>query len=280
MATSVLPPYPLFYDIDGAPLEEGYIYIGVAGLNPEANPQAVFWDAALTIPAAQPIRTLNGYPANSGTPAMIYTGTTDYSQTVKDKASVTVTSVLNNPYASSLGSMASQNANDVAITGGTIEGLDAPLDVPSGGTGGATPAAARTGLGLGTIATQDADDVEIEGGTLDGTAIGGSVPAAGAFTDLNGNPMLSTETTGTLTSVSKNRVILATGGITLPATVFDARNMLIIDGNGTSRTITRGVGLTMLFGGVDSASVTLAATGTMGVYFRTPTVCIVTGALS
>jgi hypothetical protein len=240
----------------------------------------VFWDAALTIPAAQPIRTLNGYPANSGTPAMIYTGTTDYSQTVKDKASVTVTSVLNNPYASSLGSMASQNANDVAITGGTIEGLDAPLDVPSGGTGGATPAAARTGLGLGTIATQDADDVEIEGGTLDGTAIGGSVPAAGAFTDLNGNPMLSTETTGTLTSVSKNRVILATGGITLPATVFDARNMLIIDGNGTSRTITRGVGLTMLFGGVDSASVTLAATGTMGVYFRTPTVCIVTGALS
>jgi hypothetical protein len=26
------------------PLEEGYIYVGVAGLNPETNPQLVYWD--------------------------------------------------------------------------------------------------------------------------------------------------------------------------------------------------------------------------------------------
>lgn len=280
MATSVLPPYPLFYDIDGSPLEEGYIYIGVAGLNPESNPQAVFWDAALTLPAAQPIRTLNGYPANSGTPAMIYTSTTDFSLTVKDKASVTVYSVLSNTYASSLGTMATQNANAVAITGGMITGLSSPLPVGSGGTGGATQAAARSGLGLLDMAIQAPSSVAITGGAIDGTPIGATAPAAGSFTDLDGTMRLSSETSGTLTVASRNRLVLATGGITLPASVFAARNVIIVDGNGTSRTITRGVGLTMLFGGVDTASVTLAATGTMGVYYRSATVCIVTGALS
>lgn len=39
------------------------------------------------------------------------------------------------------------------ITGGSISGLSAPLAVVDGGTGGATQAAARTGLGLGTMAT-------------------------------------------------------------------------------------------------------------------------------
>lgn len=280
MATSVLPSYPLFYDADGVPLEDGYIYIGVAGLNPESNPQAVYWDAALTISAAQPIRTLNGYPANSGTPAMIYTATTDFSVTVKTKASVTVYSALNNTYASSLGTMATQNANAVAITGGTITGLSSPLPVASGGTGGATQSAARTGLGLGTIATQAASAVAITGGTIDGATIGGTTPAAGTFTALKGTAPASTTTTGTLVAADADTVVTCTGGVTIPASVFSARQIVIIDGNGSARTITRGVGLTMLFNGVDTASVTLTGTGTMGVYFRSATVCIVTGAIS
>jgi hypothetical protein len=45
------------------------------------------------------------------------------------------------------GTIASQNANAVAITGGTISGLSSPLDVASGGTGGNTAAAARSGIG-------------------------------------------------------------------------------------------------------------------------------------
>ena len=115
MSTSVLTPFPLFYDADGVPLEEGYIYVGVAGLTPETNPQLVYWDSALTIVAAQPVRTLNGYPSNSGTPGMIYTGTTNFSVKVKTKASVTVYSTLSNTYASNLGTMSIQNANAVAI---------------------------------------------------------------------------------------------------------------------------------------------------------------------
>lgn len=57
-----------------------------------------------------------------------------------------------------LGTMALQDANAVAITGGTISGLDTPLATADGGTGANTPAGARTALGLGTAATADVGD--------------------------------------------------------------------------------------------------------------------------
>lgn len=68
----VQPPYPAFAGADGQPLENGYIWIGEPNLAPQTNPKAVFWDSGLTIPAPQPIRTLNGYVSRSGTPAKIY----------------------------------------------------------------------------------------------------------------------------------------------------------------------------------------------------------------
>jgi hypothetical protein len=279
MATSILPQYPIWSEIDGSPLEDGFIYIGIAGLNAESNPQTVYWDGALSVTAAQPIRTLNGYPARSGSPAMMYVAG-DFSIVVRDKAGVLIYASLFNTYTDNFGTMANQNANAVAITGGTITGLSTPLPIGSGGTGGATQSAARTALGLGTIATQAASAVAVTGGTIDGTSIGATTPAAGTFTDLTGKARLSTETTGTLTVVSANRIIQASGGITLPSGVFAAGDIIMIDGNGTNRTITRGTSLVMNFGGVDTATVTLAGTGTMGVYFRSATVCIVTGAIS
>lgn len=279
MATSILPQYPIWTELDGSPLEDGYIYVGIAGLNAESNPQNVFWDGALTIAAAQPIRTLNGYPARSGSPALPYVAG-DFSIVVRDKTGALVYSALNNTRTDDFGTMANQNANAVAITGGTITGLSSPLPVASGGTGGASQSAARAGLGLGTIATQAASAVAITGGAIDGTAIGGTTPAAGAFTDLSGRVAASSETSGTLTVASANRVVTADNNITLPASVFAGRDVIIIDGNGSNRTITRGSGLTMLFAGVDTATVTLAGTGTMGVYFRSATTCIVTGAIT
>lgn len=83
-ALSIQPTYPIFTDIDGQPLEDGYIWIGVANLAPIVNPITVYWDAALTIPAAQPIRTRGGYPVNSGTPARLYVNS-NYSIQVQNK---------------------------------------------------------------------------------------------------------------------------------------------------------------------------------------------------
>jgi hypothetical protein len=82
-ALSIQPTFPVFTGTDGLPLENGYIWIGTANLDPQGNPISVYWDAALTIPAAQPIRTLNGYPSRSGTPARVYVNS-DYSIRVQD----------------------------------------------------------------------------------------------------------------------------------------------------------------------------------------------------
>jgi hypothetical protein len=73
-----------------------------------------------------------------------------------------------------LGSISTQNANDVNITGGSITGIIA-LPVNSGGTGSGTAAGARTNLGLGSISTQNANSVGITGGTILGlTSLGAS----------------------------------------------------------------------------------------------------------
>jgi polygalacturonase len=83
-ALSIQPPFPIITGADGQPLEDGYIWIGVANLPPIGNPVAVYWDAALTIPAALPVRTRGGYPVNAGTPARLYVGS-DYSILVQNK---------------------------------------------------------------------------------------------------------------------------------------------------------------------------------------------------
>lgn len=91
---SIQPTYPIFTETDGQPLENGYIWIGTANLDPQTNPIPVYWDAALTIPAAQPIRTLDGYLSMNGSPANIYVAQ-EYSIRVMNKNGTTVYSSLN-----------------------------------------------------------------------------------------------------------------------------------------------------------------------------------------
>jgi hypothetical protein len=69
----IASPFQQIFDTDGSPLDNGYIYIGTANANPEVSPISLWWDDAGTIPAAQPLRTLNGYLVRSGTPARVYT---------------------------------------------------------------------------------------------------------------------------------------------------------------------------------------------------------------
>jgi len=83
-ALSIQPTYPIFTDIDGQPLENGYVWIGTTNLDPQTNPINVYWDAALTISATQPIRTLAGYPSRNGTPARLYVNS-DYSIRVQNR---------------------------------------------------------------------------------------------------------------------------------------------------------------------------------------------------
>jgi hypothetical protein len=77
-------PFPLFLDEHGGLLDAGYVYIGTVNADPEGSPISVYWDAAGTIPAAQPLRTRGGVIVNSGSPAQVWIAAADYSQRVRD----------------------------------------------------------------------------------------------------------------------------------------------------------------------------------------------------
>ncbi len=83
-STQLAPPYPIWTDKNGDPLDNGYLYFGIQGQNPETNPIQVYYDSALTQPAAQPLRTSNGYVMRNGSPALIYANSA-FSVTVKNK---------------------------------------------------------------------------------------------------------------------------------------------------------------------------------------------------
>lgn len=72
-----------YVGLDGEPLDGGYVYFGVANQNPETNPVQMYWDAAGTLAAAQPFRTVNGFITREGAPANVYSSG-DMSATVRD----------------------------------------------------------------------------------------------------------------------------------------------------------------------------------------------------
>lgn len=75
-------PFPTYTDLDGKPLE-GFAFFGVPDQNPETSPVQVYWDAAGTQPASQPIPISRGVTVRNGTPAVVYTAGA-YSLTVKN----------------------------------------------------------------------------------------------------------------------------------------------------------------------------------------------------
>ena len=87
--TQLAPPYPIFTDKSGDPLDNGYLYFGEVNKNPETNPIQVYYDSAFTQPAAQPLRTSNGYVMRNGSPALIYADS-QFSVTIRDKNSALV----------------------------------------------------------------------------------------------------------------------------------------------------------------------------------------------
>jgi hypothetical protein len=115
-ALSIQVPFPVFQGRDGQPLENGYVWIGEPNLNPQTNPVVAYFDAALTIPAPQPLRTLNGYVSRAGTPAQIYVDGVNFSILVQDsKGSM----VYNFPDGTGISPDACGVTYDPPFTGGT-----------------------------------------------------------------------------------------------------------------------------------------------------------------
>lgn len=108
------------------------------------------------------------------------------------------------------GTMSTQNASGVNITGGNISGIT-DISIADGGTGASSASGARINLGLGTISTQDASGIIITGGTItnitdlaiaDGGT--GSSTASGARSNLG---------LGTIATQNSNNISITGGSI-------------------------------------------------------------------
>lgn len=118
-ALSIQVPYPVFYDRDGQPLDNGNIYIGVANFDPITNPLQVYYDEALTITASQPLKTSGGYVYRNGTPTQLYVNSTDFSITVNDSKNLFVYSF---PEATGIGVNAASIEYDPPFSGALTSG--------------------------------------------------------------------------------------------------------------------------------------------------------------
>lgn len=126
--------------------------------------------------------TLTGYVKGNGTSAM------------------TASATIPNTDITGLGTIATQAASNVTITGGSITGIT-DLALADGGTGASTASGARTNLGLGTIATQDASNVTISGGAISGiTDLAVVDGGTGASTAANARTNLGVTATGSDTT--------------------------------------------------------------------------------
>jgi hypothetical protein len=134
-----------------------------------------------------------------------------------------------------LGTMATQNASGVAITGGTIASstLTGTVAVSNGGTGAATLTGYVKGTGttamtanatipntditgLGTMSTQNAASVNITGGTVAGSTVSGNI--TGSAANVTGTVVVANGGTGavTLTGYVKGT---GTSALTAAATI-------------------------------------------------------------
>ena len=141
-AVNVTNPALVFLDIDGQPLEDGYVWIGVSGLEPQANPQTAYWDAALTLTVTQPVRTRGGYPLNGAAIGRLYTADA-YSVKVQNKNTSTITLDLT-------GAFFGQNFNAPVIISANATALTLPTATTAlliGGADGANTGTATMAFG-------------------------------------------------------------------------------------------------------------------------------------
>lgn len=246
---AVLAPAPKaqFFDATGAPLVGGKVYTYAAGTT---TPLATFTDASATTPNTNPVILDSRGECN-----LWFSTATSYKVVLKNADDVTQWTVDN---ISTYGTIASQNANNVSITGGTITGITATFNV----TGNVSGNAGTVTNGVYLTATQTLTNKTITGlasaSTVNDSAGTGYTIGYRKFPQ-------STNTTVAASDVNKHLYVGAT--TTVPSGVFTAGdNFIVVNSTSGSITITQGAGTTLrLAGSATTGSRTLAAYGVANV---------------
>ena len=239
---AVLSPSPKaqFLDASGAPLVGGKVYTYAAGTT---TPLATYTTGAGIALNTNPVILDSRGEAN-----IWYATGTSYKVVLTDSADATIWTVDN---IITIGSLAFQNANAVAITGGTIgsgvtfngnttgtaSNVTGVVAVVNGGTGSTTAAAARAALGAARSGANDditslkQDVALVATGDIGATSIG-----------YRGAPQ-NAQTAAYQLALTDNgkHISITTGGITIPANSAAAfpigATVVIYNNSGSSQSI-------------------------------------------
>lgn len=240
MAVLSPPPKVQFLDANGAPLVGGKVYTYAAGTS---SPLATYTTAAGTAANTNPVILDARGEAN-----IWYTTGTSYKVILKDASDATIWTVDNIAIS---GSMATQNANNVNITGGVIgagvtfngnttgtaSNVTGTVAVNHGGTGATTAAGARTNLGAANAgANTDITSLQ-QNATLTAT---GTIAADSL--GFRGAPQnAQTAAYGLVLADNGKHISITTGGVTIPANSSQAfpigATIVIYNNSGSSQNI-------------------------------------------
>lgn len=281
MAILSPPPKAQFLDANGAPLAGGKVYTYQAGTT---TPLATYTTAGGTTPNANPV-ILDA----RGEADIWYAPGVSYKVVLRTSADALIWTVDNIAMS---GSMATQNADNVNITGGTIgsgvtfagsitgtaANVTGTVAVANGGTGATTAPNARTNLGAAAsgantdITSLEQDVAIVATGTIGTDSIG-----------YRGAPQNAQTGAYALTLNDNGKHIsITTGGITIPANASVAfpigATIVIYNNSGSSQTIAITSDTLRQAGTTNTGSRTLAGYGLATVVKVAATVWVISGA--
>lgn len=246
---AVLAPQPKaqFFDASGTPLVGGKVFTYAAGTT---TPLETYTDETGTTPNTNPVILDSRGECN-----LWFSPASSYKVVLKSATDVLQWTVDN---ISTYGTLASQNSNNVAITGGTITGVTLTVNVVGDVSGNA--GTVTNGVYLDAVQT-------VTNKTLSGMASASTVKDSLGTDYAIGFRSIpqSLNTTAAASDIGKHLYVSAT--TTVPSGVFVAGNeFLVVNSSGSAVTLTQGAGTTLRLGGTaTTGSRTVAAYGVASV---------------